>query len=194
MAGRSFFRRLLGDRSDGAELDEVSTPPSPAGPIPIPHPFADAEADAEPTAFDEADAVFGTRTEVRDAAEVAPTDHAPGLGAEPHPDEHAPTLAADDRVVDTSGIMSPNNVVDGGDPEPVPSIEAGSAPGDGSLGMEGIISPNNLVDDPDDDLLLAELSGGSIDDQLAAIAGTSFDAVASDLPDDFDGLDYIDVD
>lgn len=389
MAGRSFFRRLLGNHSDATGPDDVSTAPSPAGPIPIPHPFGDgpapvaettsrnglpddasqsddsgrqAFADADPTAFDEADAVFGRRTgvadaqkaappgestpqisddgyvgmngiispnnvaadhddpaqaldgsivesanekadedtdgnddlvraddygpgfgdepvaledggativynetydpratvsdeadtvsgqrtEAPDAAEVAPTDNEPSFvhlkqndeygqdvadssevaidGSEivivaqetyevtdptidsklgpppvdevtdPHPDETAQALASGDGIVGMNGIISPNNVVESSDPDPVLSVEAGSAPGDGYIGMNGIISPNNVADDPDDDLILADLSGGSIDDQLTANAGISFDAPASGLTDDFDDLDDVDVD
>mgnify|MGYP003134777291 CR=1 FL=1 len=265
MAGRSFLRRLLGDRS-AVELDG-STAPSPGGFTPVPYPNATDGDGPEPTAFDEADAVFGTRTEVSRSAEVAPTVSTPAVDAddlgvtdladasaqaetvtqelgdaEPDsPDIAGPSSSLGDdheEIVGRHEIISPNNVIDGtddgsagegpssshrlaepidgdvardpaGSPVPIDKeepIDAAPDRGDlseketvstdldeGTADEHGIIPPNNVVADPDDDIVLADLSGGSIEDQLTANTGFSPNVAEFGL-DDLDGPDDADVD
>ena len=137
-----------------------------------------------PTSFDEADALFGRRTEIPKEVVAAPS----GGEEEEWPQEIIAPNNVDGGPVAAAGVMAPEvGLPEGPEEEELPQT---------------IVAPNNVVgvpvghgellaaeafDDLDDDLILADLADGSVHEQLRVNA----QFVVDDLH-DLDGLDDLD--
>ena len=239
-ASSSFLQRFQRKPHEVAEFPDVVTAPSPGGPVPIPYPNTGkgepkptarddgqrdvsdeapkspigqetVQADPSPTAFDEADALFGKRTEVPPPKEVAPAD-----------DGHAESGVSDasaqlgDPVMATTSFQDPEEMLDDfADPEEMLddfTAEA-TAPPSGIVTPNNVIGPSNFQDpeemlddfadpeevledivDPDDDLLLVEQPTGSIAEQLASTVSFSMHEVSVEALDNVEGVEDLDVD